>query len=270
LVLLVVRQHGVDGLHDGHDEEEHGGGEGHERPWAPEVGVDQVGAPQVPRLPAVGVHLPVHGVELAVRLEHDVLGDAVEQLRHRLVAADGVLDDAAGAQQRHVLGRVDDVVHEEDVRRDVIAGADVQPLERHHVQEHVLRGVVHRHRRHGEHAVPEPDAVEAVRLAVPEPDPGLVQLQRRPDDVRFRHDVPRPRRVLVGAVEHAPAANVQRVETKIAASRRQPRHRGHEPQHHPVDHVVVLRGTRHPRTWNGSIVFDGLDLVQMLRIWLQF
>jgi len=101
VVLLVVWQHGVDGLHDGHDEEEDGGGQGHERPGAPEVGVDEVGAPHVPGLPAVGVHLPVHGVERAVRLEHDVLGDAVERLGHRLVAADGVLDDAPGAQLSH-------------------------------------------------------------------------------------------------------------------------------------------------------------------------
>jgi hypothetical protein len=153
--------------------------------------VDEIGAPQVPRLPAVGVDLPLHSVQRALRLEHDVLGDAVEQLGHRLVAADGVLDDAAGAEQRHVLGRVDDAVHEEDVGRDVVACADVQPLERHHVEEHVLGGVVHGHRRHAQHAAAEPHVVEAVRAGLPEPDPGLVQLHRRPDDVRrLRRHVP--------------------------------------------------------------------------------
>uniref|UniRef100_A0A0A9GVX0 Uncharacterized protein n=1 Tax=Arundo donax TaxID=35708 RepID=A0A0A9GVX0_ARUDO len=72
-LALVERHHGVDGLHDGHDEEEDGGGEGEERPWAPEVRVDEVGAPHIPRLPAVRVHLPVHGVERALRLQHHVL-----------------------------------------------------------------------------------------------------------------------------------------------------------------------------------------------------
>jgi hypothetical protein len=242
IVRMVELQHGVDGLHDGHDEEEDGGGEGEERPGAPEVGVDEVGAPHVPRLPAVGVHLPVHGVELAVRLEHHVLGDAVEQLRYRLVAADCVLDDSPGAQQRHVLGGVDDVVHEEDVGRDVVAGADVQPLERHHVQEHVLGGVVHGHRRHAQHAVPEADVVEALRVALLEPDPGLVQLHRRPDDVRLRHVARSPVGRLVVAVEHVPAVHVERVETQAATGRRQPRRgQGQEPQHHPVDGVSILR-----------------------------
>jgi hypothetical protein len=221
LVLrLVERQHGVDSLHDGHDEEEESSEEGEEGPGAPEVGVDEVGAPHVPRLPVVGVHLVVHGVERALRLDHHVLGDAVEQLRHRLVTSDGVLDDPPGAEQRDVLGGVDDVVHEEDVRRDVVAGADVQSLERHHVEQHVLGGVVDGHRRHAQHAVPEPDVVEAVRGALLEPDSGLVELHRRPDDVRLPHVGVRAPVRLVGAVEHAPAVHVERVETQADTSRR--------------------------------------------------
>ncbi|WVZ51083.1 hypothetical protein U9M48_002262 [Paspalum notatum var. saurae] len=70
---------------------------------SPEVGVIQVGAPHVPCPRAVGAHLLVHGVLRAIRLEHRVLGDAVEQPRHRIVAADCVMDDALEAQQRHVV-----------------------------------------------------------------------------------------------------------------------------------------------------------------------
>ncbi|CAA6668126.1 unnamed protein product [Spirodela intermedia] len=146
---------GEDGLCDGEDEEEDGGGEGEEGPWAAEVGLHQVGPPDVPSPLAVGADLIVHLVEASVGIERHVLGEAVEQLRDRLVAADGVLDDPAVLQQLDVPGGVDDPVHEKDVGGDLVAGADVEALHSHEVTEHGLHQVVHHHLRQDEHAAPE-------------------------------------------------------------------------------------------------------------------
>ncbi|RRT84978.1 hypothetical protein B296_00007372 [Ensete ventricosum] len=176
----VVGHDGVDGLQHGEDQEEDGGGEGECRPGAAEVGVDEVGPPHVDVLAAVVVDLAVDLVQAALRVEHHVLGEAVEELGHRLVAPYRVLDDPLGVQQADVLGGVDDVVHEEDVGGDLVARPEVQPLEGHQVQEHVLRRVVHHDHRQAQHPVVEADVPQAVALALLEPDPRLVQLDRRP------------------------------------------------------------------------------------------
>ena len=181
----VELQRGVDGLHDEQDEQNNGEDRprGTPRALVPHAaakpGASATHPPRPPAPAAVGVHLPVHSDDGALRLEHRVLGHPLEHLRHHLVvtAGGGVLDDALGAQQRHVPGRAEDAAHEEHVRRHVApAGAGVEPLERRHVEEQVLGGVVHAQRRHAQarHAAPEPDVAQAVRPAPLDPDPGLV------------------------------------------------------------------------------------------------
>ena len=53
LTGVVVRQHSVDGLHDGEHEQEDGGGGGHAGPGVAEVVVHQHGAVPVPAPAAV-------------------------------------------------------------------------------------------------------------------------------------------------------------------------------------------------------------------------
>ncbi|MQL91400.1 hypothetical protein Taro_024017 [Colocasia esculenta] len=182
----VPLEDGEDGLGHGEREQEYGGGEGECRPGIAEVGVDEVGPPLVHLLAAVLVHLAVDVVEPAVRVQRHVLGQGVEQPRHLLVAADGVVEDGLGVEEADVGGGVDDVVHEEDVGGDLVAGAGVEALEGHEVEEGALGEVVHHHHREAEHPVLEVDVPEAVAFAELELDARLVQLRRRSDDVR--HD----------------------------------------------------------------------------------
>lgn len=133
----------VESLADGEDNEEDGSSEGEESPGAPEVGVDEISTPHVPALAAVIVDTAVHVIETALWIKHHVLGQSVEELGHGLVTSQRVLDDAFGVQQAHVLGRVNDVVHEEDVGRHLVPSVGVEPLECHEVEEHEFGGVVH-------------------------------------------------------------------------------------------------------------------------------
>lgn len=118
----------------------------------------------------------MHAVQAALRVQHHILGQAVEQLGHGLVAPDGILNDPLGVKQADILGRVDDVVHEEDIRGDLVAGAEMEPLKGHKVEEHELGGVVDDDDGEAKDAVAELDVAEASCLALLEPDASLVQL----------------------------------------------------------------------------------------------
>uniref|UniRef100_A0A0D3HCM5 Uncharacterized protein n=1 Tax=Oryza barthii TaxID=65489 RepID=A0A0D3HCM5_9ORYZ len=108
---FVKWDYSVDILHDSGSEQDESGDEGDEHPPFPEeVAVHQAGSPPVPPLPAVGDQLLLHAVEAAVRAHHRSPAQAAPP--HSLVAAEQVADDPSRFQQRHVPGRVDDVVHE--------------------------------------------------------------------------------------------------------------------------------------------------------------
>jgi hypothetical protein len=65
--------------------------------------------------------------------------------------------------------RLDHVVHEEDIGRDLVSmPLHMQLLECHHAQQLVLRRVVHCKHWYAEHAAAEPDVVQATRPAWPE------------------------------------------------------------------------------------------------------
>nr|ABA94139.1 expressed protein [Oryza sativa Japonica Group] len=149
LALGVEWDYSVYSLHDSGSEQDESRDEGDEHPRVPEVAVHQAGSPPVPPLPAVRDHLPLHAVEAAVRAHHRSPAEIVEQRRHSLIAAEQVADDPSRFQQRHVPGRVDEVVQEDDGRHRVVAGAGVHPLERHQVEEHALRGIHHMKQRDG-------------------------------------------------------------------------------------------------------------------------
>ncbi|KAK9104911.1 hypothetical protein Scep_021755 [Stephania cephalantha] len=63
---MVVWIYGVYSLSNSEHHEEYGGHQGQNGPWASEVGVDQVGPPLVPPLPAVPIHLLMHLLQSAV------------------------------------------------------------------------------------------------------------------------------------------------------------------------------------------------------------
>lgn len=150
-----VSQDTVNRLNNGEGEEEDGGGDGENGPGIGEVGVHEIGPPLVPGLLAVSADLLVNLVEGAVRVEGDVLGEGVEELGDGLVAAEGVLNDAAGVEQADVAGAVDDVVHEEYVGGDLVPGPHVEALERDQVQVQRLQRVVHHDQRQLQHSALE-------------------------------------------------------------------------------------------------------------------
>ena len=182
---MVELQQGVDGLQHRENQQHNGGDKREKAPRAAEVSVLQVGPPPVPAPPEVIFNLPIHVAKDALRGDDHVLGEAVEQLGGGLIAPERVLDDILGLQQADVLGGVDDAVHEHDVGSDLVAGADIEALEGHEVEKHVLRAVVDCKLRQAEDTVLELDVKEAVGFALPEADAGLAQLRRRPDDRDF-------------------------------------------------------------------------------------
>jgi hypothetical protein len=238
LLLVVVRQHRVDGLHDGEHEEEDGRDEGDDGPGVARVVLDEAGAPLVPALLPVGVDLAVHGAERASLVQHGLVREPVEHLGHGLVVAEPVPDYAPGREQLRVGGRLDDVVHEEDVGGDLVGvGVGVQALEGHEAKELVLGGLVHGELRDAEHAAVEVDVVQAAREAPREPDPRLLQLRRRRNEL-----VPPPLAHLARrAVQQAAVAHVDGVERQVAAEQlRGVSGQRHELEHHLVDGVVRL------------------------------
>lgn len=91
---LVVPINGVEGLRHRERQQENSGDKRENCPGVPKVRMNQVRSPLVPTLPAILVHLPVHLVQATIRIKRHILGQMVEELRHRLVAPHGVLNDA--------------------------------------------------------------------------------------------------------------------------------------------------------------------------------
>ena len=87
---MVKAKNRVHCLNNGKGKEEDCGNEGDNGPRVPEVGVDEVGPPLVPGLLAVVAEAHLHHVQHALAVHGDVLGQRVEQLRHVLVAPQGV------------------------------------------------------------------------------------------------------------------------------------------------------------------------------------
>ncbi|MQM15320.1 hypothetical protein Taro_048262 [Colocasia esculenta] len=171
---FVVGVHAVEGLDEGEQQQHHGGDEGDDGPRVAEVVVLEAGAPGVPPLVVVPVHLPRQRREIAVvYVEHHLLAQAVEQVRHLLVVAQPVLDDPTVVQVAHVVAGVDEVVHEDDVGGDVVGGVHVALLE----GDQRLGAVVDQQPRHPQYPVAERDVPEPVRLPPPELYACLPQLR---------------------------------------------------------------------------------------------
>jgi len=118
-----------------------------------------------------------------MRIHSNVLRKRVEQFRNRLVAAESVHQNPVPVEKRHVHLAVDDSVHEEYVRGDVVSCFRVEPLEGDQVQEHVLGGVVHNQGWEPKHAAAEGDVAEAVCAAFHEADSGVLELCCGADDL---------------------------------------------------------------------------------------
>lgn len=82
-------------------------------------------------------------IQATIGVEGDVLGQGVEQLRHRLVAPQSILYYPTRVEQAHVPRAVNDVVHEEDVGGEVVPGSHVEALEGNEVEVEGLEGIVH-------------------------------------------------------------------------------------------------------------------------------
>ncbi|KAG6382769.1 hypothetical protein SASPL_157522 [Salvia splendens] len=189
-IRYLPGDHGLN-LDNGEGEEEDGGYDRQNGPRIREVGVHEVCPPLVPRLLAILTYLQeapcsyllVHLLKAALGVERDVLRQRVEQLGDGLVAAERVLYDAARVEQADVHRAVDDVVHEEDIRGEVVARAHVEALERDEVEVERLERVVHHDQGEPQHPPTERDVLEAPGLATLDADPGLVELRGRADDV---------------------------------------------------------------------------------------
>ncbi|KAG6422476.1 hypothetical protein SASPL_119048 [Salvia splendens] len=165
-------------------------------------------------------YLLVHLLKAALGVERDVLRQRVEQLGDGLVTAERVLYDAARVEEADVHRAVDDVVHEKNIRGEVVARSDVEALERDEVEVEGLERVVHDDQGEPQHPATERDVLEAPGLAPLDADPGFVQLRGRADDVvtALVGGGRGPRLLLLGArllEKKAPAVYVKDVEAVV-------------------------------------------------------
>jgi len=139
---LIKLSNGVNGLNNGKSEEKNRRNKRHNSPRVSEVGVDEIGAPHVPGFLAVVAHAHPHHIQHSIRVHSNVLRERVEQFRNGLIAAQSVHQNPVPVEKRYVHLAVDDGVHEEYVRGDVVSRFRVEPLKGDEIQEHVLGGVV--------------------------------------------------------------------------------------------------------------------------------
>ena len=71
--------------------------------------------PLAPLRPIVILHFLPHLHQAALGIDGHLLRYSVEQVRHRLVAPERVLNYAPGAQQADIARGIDDLVHERHI-----------------------------------------------------------------------------------------------------------------------------------------------------------
>ncbi|KAJ6807775.1 UPF0481 protein [Iris pallida] len=176
----MVGVDGVDGLSNCEENEEDRCDQRDCRPGVPKVGVLKPRPPLVVGHAAVLHHVPEQlqvVVLLIVQVGAQV--ELVEELRHLLVLAELALDDLRLLEQRDVLLRRDEAVHEHRVAREARPARRVGLLEGHQVAEVGEAGLLYRQQRdlHDALLLVEDGVHEAHRpLLPPEPDPGLLEL----------------------------------------------------------------------------------------------
>ncbi|KAJ6807776.1 UPF0481 protein [Iris pallida] len=225
----MVGVDGVEGLSNCEENEEDRCDQRDCRPGVPEVGVLKPRPPLVVGHAAVLHHVPEQ-LQVVVLLIVQVRAQAelVEDLRHLLVLAELALDDLRLLEQRDVLLRRDEAVHEHRVAREPRPAHRVGLLEGHQVAEVGEARLLYRQQRDLHHALllVEDGVHEAHRpLLPPEPDPGLVELGGGGDASR------RPLLLLgvVGSGGPAAAAHRRYLPGEDAGQHEEERRRGEAP-----------------------------------------
>lgn len=140
--------------------------------------------PSIPPVIVVPIHLLRQPRQRAVvDVENHLLTEAVEHLRDLGIAPQPVLYNPAVMQVAHITGRVNQIVHEDHVRRYVVGAVQMALLERDEVEEQRLRSIMNQQTRYFQHPILEFYIPKPICFPSLELDPCVLQIRHAVDQL---------------------------------------------------------------------------------------
>ena len=132
----------------------------------------QARSPCIPPVIVVLVYLlRQRGKKTVIDIKHHLLAKPVEEICNLCITAKPVLDYSTVMEMADILRRVNQVVHEDHVRSNIIAAINMTLLQRNEVEEQRLCPIMDQQPRNTQNPILEFDVPESISLPLLELDP---------------------------------------------------------------------------------------------------